>query len=63
MIERDTLLRLLSDSIRAVTERLAGAFASERHELYFIGGSVRGLLLGQPVADLDFATDAEPAAT
>ncbi len=60
---RDTLLGLLPVSMRDVTERLASAFASHDHELYLVGGSVRGLLLGQSVADLDFATDAEPAAT
>jgi poly(A) polymerase len=49
--------------MRAVTERLAAAFAEHGHELYLVGGSVRGLLLGQPVTDLDFATDADPAAT
>ncbi len=61
--QRDTLLGLLPASMHDVTEQLASAFASHGHELYLVGGSVRGLLLGQSVADLDFATDAEPAAT
>ncbi len=63
MSQRDVLLSLLPSSMREVTERLANAFADSAHELYLVGGSVRGLLLGQPVTDLDFATDADPAQT
>jgi poly(A) polymerase len=61
--ERDALLSLLPAPMRDVTARLAGAFAAHGHELFLVGGSVRGLLLGQPVTDLDFATDAAPAET
>ncbi len=61
--ERDELLSLLPGSMRQVTERLAAAFAEHGHELFLVGGSVRGLLLGQTVNDLDFATDATPADT
>ncbi len=61
--KRDALLSLLPSAMRSVTERLADAFAEHGHALYLVGGSVRGLLLGQPVTDLDFATDADPAAT
>jgi poly(A) polymerase len=61
--ERAALLGQLSPDMHDVTERLSNAFARHGHELYLVGGSVRGLLLGQPVVDLDFATDAEPAET
>lgn len=61
--ERDALLGLLPSSMRSVTERLADSFAGHGHELYLVGGSVRGLLLGQAVTDLDFATDADPSET
>lgn len=41
-------------------ERLARAFAEDGHSLYLVGGSVRDELLGLPVHDYDFTTDAEP---
>jgi len=39
---------------------LAHRFAEGGHDLYLVGGSVRDALLGRPVADLDFTTDARP---
>jgi poly(A) polymerase len=41
-------------------ERLARLFADDGHTLYLVGGSVRDELLGLPVHDNDFTTDAEP---
>lgn len=43
-----------------VPRRLGGLFAGAGHQLYLVGGSVRDALLGRPVEDLDFATDARP---
>lgn len=59
----ETLLRHLPVDARSVLERLAKAFAERGRELYLVGGSVRDLLLGRPVKDLDFATNAEPTMT
>ncbi len=50
-----TLMRL-----SPVTRELADRFAAAGHALYLVGGSVRDALLGRPVADLDFTTDARP---
>lgn len=41
---------------------LAEAFAAEGYALYLVGGSVRDAVLGRPVSDLDFTTDARPEA-
>jgi poly(A) polymerase len=43
-----------------VTAELAERFAAAGHALYLVGGSVRDALLGRPVTDLDFTTDARP---
>jgi poly(A) polymerase len=43
-----------------VTTELAERFATAGHTLYLVGGSVRDALLGRPVTDLDFTTDARP---
>jgi poly(A) polymerase len=43
-----------------VTDPLAQQFRSGGHELFLVGGSVRDALLGRQLADLDFATDANP---
>jgi len=58
-----SLLERLPPQMRAITARLGDAFAQRGAELYLVGGSVRDLLLGQPVTDLDFATSAEPELT
>ena len=63
MVERDdNLLGGLGEAQRRATARLGVAFARQGHALYLVGGSVRDLLLGRAVADLDFTTDAEPGA-
>jgi poly(A) polymerase len=46
--------------IPAVADELAQRFAGAGHRLYLVGGPVRDGLLGRPVGDLDFATDARP---
>ncbi|HEX5505059.1 MAG TPA: HD domain-containing protein [Thermomicrobiales bacterium] len=56
------LLAQLSAAQRRAAARLGAAFARRGHALYLVGGPVRDLLLGQTPADLDFATDAAPAA-
>ena len=40
--------------------RLAEAFRNAGRELYLVGGPVRDALMGRPVTDLDFTTDAPP---
>ncbi|MEO6702972.1 MAG: CCA tRNA nucleotidyltransferase, partial [Jatrophihabitantaceae bacterium] len=46
--------------IPAVAARLGEAFAAAGHQLYLVGGPVRDALMGRPVNDLDFTTDARP---
>ncbi|HET7035436.1 MAG TPA: HD domain-containing protein [Thermomicrobiaceae bacterium] len=58
-----SLLERLPPEPRAVVDRLGRAFAARDRQLFLVGGSVRDLLLGQPLADLDFATDALPEET
>ncbi|QJY45758.1 CCA tRNA nucleotidyltransferase [Pseudonocardia broussonetiae] len=48
--------------IPPVADELAARFAAAGHRLYLVGGSVRDALLGRPVNDLDFTTDARPEA-
>jgi poly(A) polymerase len=43
-----------------VVATLAEAFAAAGHELAIVGGPVRDALLGRPVNDHDFTTDARP---
>ena len=43
-----------------VVATLARAFADAGHDLAIVGGPVRDALLGRPVNDLDFTTDARP---
>ncbi|MCL1595340.1 MAG: CCA tRNA nucleotidyltransferase [Actinomycetia bacterium] len=52
----DRLAKILSDDVIA----LAALFAEGGHDLYLVGGSVRDALLGRPISDLDFTTDARP---
>ncbi|WP_323040796.1 CCA tRNA nucleotidyltransferase [Gemmobacter sp.] len=42
------------------TRTLCAALEGAGHQALFVGGCVRNALLGQPVADLDLATDATP---
>jgi poly(A) polymerase len=46
--------------IPAVATRLAKLFAASGHQLFLVGGPVRDALMGRPVNDLDFTTDARP---
>ena len=48
--------------IHPVAHELAARFAEAGHRLYLVGGSVRDALLGREQSDLDFTTDARPAA-
>lgn len=54
----------LTDAVRAtpVVRRVADAFAADGYQLYLVGGPVRDALMGRGVHDLDFTTDARPAA-
>ena len=46
--------------IPPVATRLGELFAAAGHQLYLVGGPVRDALMGRPVSDLDFTTDARP---
>ncbi len=53
--------RLSTDWIqRPEAQSLLGLLEEEGHQAFFVGGCVRNALLGEPVSDLDIATDAEP---
>ncbi len=43
------------------TQKVLHMLTSAGHQAYLVGGCVRNALLGQPVADIDIATDALPA--
>jgi poly(A) polymerase len=45
-----------------VALELAAVFEAAGHRLYLVGGSVRNALIGRPVVDHDFTTDARPDA-
>ncbi len=45
------------------TQSLMRMFASKGHSIFFVGGCVRNALLGEPISDLDMATDALPETT
>jgi len=47
--------------IPPVAVRLGEAFAAAGRQLHLVGGPVRDALMGRPVNDLDFTTDARPA--
>ncbi len=47
-------------AIPPAAARLAERFAAAGHQLYLVGGPVRDALMGRPVNDLDFTTDATP---
>lgn len=47
-------------AVPPVARSLASVFASQDRQCWLVGGAVRDLLLGRPVADLDIATDAPP---
>lgn len=42
------------------TQAVCAAVAAENAQVFFVGGCVRNALLGEPVSDLDIATDALP---
>ncbi len=46
--------------IPPAAQQLGEAFATGGHQLYLVGGPVRDALMGRPVNDLDFTTDARP---
>ncbi|MFW0789886.1 CCA tRNA nucleotidyltransferase [Gordonia sp. CPCC 205333] len=62
---RTRLLASAAAALRAessVLNSLGALFADAGHELYLVGGSVRDAVLGRLGNDLDFTTDARPAA-
>ncbi len=56
---RAAISELLS-RIAPLADDLGRRFSSHGHELALVGGPVRDALLGRPVNDLDFTTDAHP---
>lgn len=42
------------------SQKICAAFVDRGFQIFFVGGCVRNQLLGQPVSDLDLATDATP---
>jgi poly(A) polymerase len=56
----DSIARLGDLAESATVSRLARAFADAGFELSLVGGPVRDALLGRPVNDLDFTTNARP---
>jgi poly(A) polymerase len=56
----DGVARLGALAESPVVATLAEAFARAGHELAIVGGPVRDALLGRPVNDHDFTTDARP---
>ncbi len=58
MAEALERLQTLADS--PIVQRVARAFADAGHELSLVGGPVRDAMLGVPVHDYDFTTDARP---
>ncbi|GAA4189486.1 CCA tRNA nucleotidyltransferase [Gryllotalpicola kribbensis] len=56
----DSLSRLRTLAESPVVSKLAQAFQAAGFELALVGGPVRDALLGRPVHDLDFASNARP---
>jgi poly(A) polymerase len=52
----DRLRSVLSQDVVSVS----GLFHDRGYDLYLVGGSVRDALLGRPITDLDFTTNARP---
>lgn len=57
---RGELIERALERLPAAALSLGQAFAAAGHELALVGGPVRDLMLGRDIADLDFATSANP---
>src|SRR5262245_21204913 len=58
--KRHTAITELLGRVTPLADALGRVFSAAGHELALVGGPVRDALLGRPVSDLDFATDAKP---
>jgi poly(A) polymerase len=57
---RSAAIAELLSRVTPLADDLGRLFAAAGHQLALVGGPVRDALLGRPVSDLDFATDAPP---
>lgn len=54
------LKELLKNDRTQALEEILDTFEKNGYQIYVVGGAIRDLLLGEPVHDIDFTTDARP---